>query len=1008
MTLRVGGSPVSAADPVSGLSSYQDIPGGQWGTTGEGSSNLIFFGRKGRGEPALQPAPEPGGDNFRSTTSVPPPQPATYSPAVRIQPSLPAVHSELPVEPSPARVSNAPRASRSRTAWRGNAEWVAPGRSITVAGHRIPGGMVWLGTSMTHAHEQADPALLNPLLAVDSRPDWSGKNIDYWPSYTTITARQRCAYLIWLSEGRRSPGAPISYVFMFFYGLERRVLDAVDTRTMLDPSMLAEMAVIQHEIAALRDVYPVGAAESTYLNSSFDRYASALHDLVSSLILVGVPTVPSVPDRDRENYWQIPIALRVGLGRMARDGIPVSAQWALAWVWYHPRIYARTPQRRCRAEFDALFTARYTAQTGSGLRLVEQHSNITIDYQCATNVPRSGPVEFVSVPDVVEADDASQLLAELAERAENDLDPFSRWLGRHPDDRTSFGALATVPAELLDTVGNTELAKLKRWADTALAGRTSAVTDSRPLIRIWGDAIKFLKADAVAAATLLQNLGYGIEPDVRCGSPVLIFGPMVVFRASAGTPQTAGQTYAAATLIAHLGVAVAASDGHVEDVELNQITHQLRSALDLTVGEHQRLAAHIAWLVAAGVKLTGLKKRLDPLTVEERETLADFVADVAAADGVVTATESKALDRIHLLLELDPAGAARRLHNAMTTRTAAASKIGFQPASGSAAGSGSDELVTVRAAASAPPDHRLPHPPKPDPAVSIFARPPAVHGGDSPVGSAATPEGFRLDENLIAVRLADTASVAALLTRIFDDQSGSGDTPAASSIGSVPGGQISVTDQSALNLPATTSENSIGTLSDAYRALLDGLGERTVWYRVEFDRLAAGQGLVPGEARDVLNASATAVVGRELLSGVERLYIDEQVLAQLLIVAPRWRTDLHDQLSGAEVVSATGQAVSPAAAAATASGYGRVVEKEPDASRHGDLDAVHSALLDAVAAQSHWYRVQFEHLAAGLGLLPDAALEQLNDSALDLCDDLVIDGAEQLTVNEAVLKEMLR
>lgn len=975
---------------------------------------MIFFGRKGRGEHASQPAPEPDDENFRSTTLVPPPpQPATYSPAASIQPSLSAAHAELSVKPVPARVSNAPRVSRSRTAWRGNAEWVAPGRSITVAGHRIPGGMIWLGTSMTHAHEQPDPALLNHLLAVDTRPDWSDKDIDYWPSYTTITARQRCAYLIWLSEGRRTPGVPTSYVFMFFYGLERRVLDAIDNRTTLDPSVLTELTVIQHEIAALRDVYTVGAAESTYLESSFDRYASALHDLVSAVILIGGPTVPSVPDRNPDNYWQIPIALRVGLGRMAREKIPVSAQWALAWVWYHPRIYARTPQRRCRAEFDALFTARYTSQTGSGLRLVGQHSNITIDYQCATNVPRSGPVEFVGVPDVVEADDASQLLAELAERTENDLDPLSRWLGRHPDDRTSFGALATVPAELLDTFGNTELAVLRRWADTALAGGTSAVTDSRPLIRIWGDATKFPKADAVAAATLLQNLGYAIEPDVRCGSPVLTFGPMVVFRASAETPQTAGQTYAAATLIAHLGVAVAAADGHVDDVELDQITYQLRSALDLTVGEHQRLAAHIAWLVAAGVKLTGLKKRLDPLTVEERETLADFVADVAAADGVITATESKALDQIHLLLGLNPLGAAQRLHSAMTTWTAPAPKTRFQSVSGSAAGSasgsGSGELITVRAAASAPLDHQLPPPPKPDPAVSIYTRPAAVHEGDSPVGSAATPVGFRLDENLIAVRLADTASVAALLTRIFDDQESGDDPPAVSSAASVPDAQIVVTDQSALNLPATTSENAIGALSDAHRALLDGLGERTVWYRVEFDRLAIGQGLVPAEARDVLNASAAAVVGRELLSGVERLYIDEQVLAQLLIVAPRWRTDLHGQLLGAEVVSTAAQAVSPAAAAAaTPPGYGRVVEKGPDASQHGDLDVAHSALLDAVAAQSRWYRVQFEHLATGLGLLPDAALERLNDSALDLCDDLLIDGAEQLTVNQAVLKEMLR
>lgn len=855
---------------------------------------------------------------------------------------------------------------------------------MTVAGKQIPGGMIWLGTTMAHAHGEADPALLNPHLTVDSRPDWTGKNIDYWPSYTKITARQRCAYLMWLSQGRRAPGVPISYVFVFFYGLERRVLDAVDTRTTHEPSVLAELAVIQDEILALRDVYAAGDAESTYPQSSFDRYANALADLVGALILAAAPGLPPVPDRESDYYWQMPLELRVALGRMARDEIPVSAPWALAWVWYHPRIYARTPQRRCRAEFDALLSARYAARTGSGMRLSRDGADISVDYRCASTVSRSGKIELVGVPDVAEADDASQLLTELAESAENDLDPFSRWLGRHPEDRTSLGALATLPPELLETVVSPELTALRLWADTALVGQASAVTDSRPLIRIWGDATKFPKLEAVAAANLLQKLGYGIEPDARCGSPALTFGSMVIFRANADTPQTAGQTYAAATLIAHLGVVVAAADGHVDDVELAQITYQLQSALDLTAGEHQRLAAHITWLVATGVKLTGLKKRLDPLTVPERETLANFVADVAAADGVITAAESKALDQIHTLLGLDPAGAARRLHDAMTTHTAAPPATNLEPPPGPTP----DEPITVRAGFTTPPDHPLPPHPKPGPTSLIYGRPDAP---DSP--AAAAPDGFCLDENVIAVRRADTANVAALLTRIFSEKSGD-DAPSAET---GPDGRVPVADQSPLDVAKPSSEGPLSVLTGAYRALLGELSERTVWYRVEFDRLAAGQGLIPDEARDGLNAAASAVAGREVLSGVERLYVDEHVLAKLVVAGPPLPADQPPQCSDYAVTTRETGAVPVA-----------VTQHADDAGRPGALDATHRALLEGVAAQSHWYRVEFEQMATELGLLPDAALETLNDCALDLCDDLLLDGAEQLTVDQVVLKEMLR
>ena len=45
----------------------------------------------------------------------------------------------------------------------------------------------------------------------------------YWPSYSEISSAARTAYVDWLASGRR-PGAHIGYVFLFFYGIERRVL----------------------------------------------------------------------------------------------------------------------------------------------------------------------------------------------------------------------------------------------------------------------------------------------------------------------------------------------------------------------------------------------------------------------------------------------------------------------------------------------------------------------------------------------------------------------------------------------------------------------------------------------------------------------------------------------------------------------------------------------------------------------------------------------------------------
>ena len=51
----------------------------------------------------------------------------------------------------------------------------------------------------------------------------------YWPCYSMIDPASRAAYLHWLASGRKDPAAAVGYVFLFFYGIERRVL--VDAQT---------------------------------------------------------------------------------------------------------------------------------------------------------------------------------------------------------------------------------------------------------------------------------------------------------------------------------------------------------------------------------------------------------------------------------------------------------------------------------------------------------------------------------------------------------------------------------------------------------------------------------------------------------------------------------------------------------------------------------------------------------------------------------------------------------
>lgn len=147
-----------------------------------------------------------------------------------------------------------------------DARWVPPGRSVTVQGYEIPDGMVYVGAFMTAAPgggwaaDTPAPCLLNPSLKVASRPVRSVSDMGYWRSYTDISPAQRQACLTWLSTGKRDASFPVGYAFLYFCGLERRLL--------ADHPGPDEEARLVAEIRRLQGIYPE--------NRSFMGYSQRL------------------------------------------------------------------------------------------------------------------------------------------------------------------------------------------------------------------------------------------------------------------------------------------------------------------------------------------------------------------------------------------------------------------------------------------------------------------------------------------------------------------------------------------------------------------------------------------------------------------------------------------------------------------------------------------------------------------------------------------------------------
>ena len=721
-----------------------------------------------------------------------------------------------------------------------NARWIAPNEEIQVQGYDIPGGMLYLGTRLMAPKETPEPALIDPDLRIDrNRPDTEGRYLDYWPAYAEIPPTSRAAYLAWLANGRRTLATPIGYVFLFLYGLERRVL--VDIAA--NPQLAIDLPMIRAEVAALLELYGP-------LSSSFRGYAGDFLGLIDLMTVDDPQRAPLVPPPLHGPREPTPTSLRIALGRYAAAGQPIPPEWALAWAWYHPEISPRTPATRCPDEFGRLFQLRYRERHGDGLIVKPGKRRVLIRYRPASAGIDVGTLNSATTPDVFPLLSPGRKLGELFTSVTDELDPYSRWLGRNPEKAGSIAALALLPSELAIGVSG-QVRELTTWADGLLGTNGVATISGSDLMRFWPlvSPEKLSRAEGVALAQALARLDLGIEPDLRFGGPPIARESLVVlFRMSEHPPETASAAYATATMLVYLAAIVGSADRNASEREIDQLRGHLDGSLNLTLAERRRLDAHLAWLAATDLKLTGLrlKKRIDALTATEREAIGSILTSVAASDGVISPAEVTTLMKIYKLLGLDPEAVTSRLHATLTSTSP-------RPARGP---------VTVRPAGT--PDPGFPLPPRPG------------QTGE-PANDSAPTNGFVLDPEAIRRKMADTAVVSALLGSIFTEDYGTNvlqwkdETPQK------------VTGQTAADAPTDAPAGDlIGGLDASHSGLLRQLATRESWDAEAFEALASSFQLMPNGALDVLNEAAYEIAGEPVIEGDDPLVINRVAMNSMI------------------------------------------------------------------------------------------------------------------------------
>lgn len=386
----------------------------------------------------------------------------------------------------------------TRLSAEGDCYWYGPNVKLLIHGYEIHCPMVYVGrkfvnTSNTYSgYGLEEPSLINPALKVASHGEVS--DMSYYPTYKDMNPSQRAAYLNWLAQGRRSEIAQ-GYLFVFYYGLERRLS--------YKPGTLpgAEREALLAEIEALRKRYTQYESFQSYSSEFLAAYWPERPESINfGQRLRGDYEGP----KHHGEIW--------AMACLAHNQMPLRQSHLEQWIDSQQRSLKRkAPAKRCWNELKELFLLRVGTALGDALPLETGKSKISQAIPYGNMSLRSHEGKSRPLPRVIGDTELVESWASAAANLLEELEPASKYLGTNPDDHDRARANLLYPYDLTmrSAFGKALLAELETFdshADevgvTELQVRLGL--GEEPLKKLWNPFLEFCDA-----------LGYALEPDPR-------------------------------------------------------------------------------------------------------------------------------------------------------------------------------------------------------------------------------------------------------------------------------------------------------------------------------------------------------------------------------------------------------------------------------------------------------------------------------------------------------------
>ncbi|PWR73146.1 TerB N-terminal domain-containing protein [Methanospirillum stamsii] len=484
--------------------------------------------------------------------------------------------------------------------------------------------------------ENTEASCINLNLQIGTPKSEAKGSLGYWPRFLNISNDQRANYLLWLSSGRSAELSDIGYAFLFFYGLEYRAI--IENK---------DIPIIIQEVNSLLKRYTFSGSFNSYL-TSFIAYISAKN--LSSI--------------NEENFTQF----FPNLLDLSHDQVLVLLAWytenskPIDWeiAYSLANTIQDTPKsiitQKLSPQFKRLFEIKFKSQYPNGLILKPSARNYLMKYRPASpsllpyyqSYSSDRELESVEITNPLGKKSQFKKIFIIWSESIEELNNASRKIGKGEQELTAQ-AYQSLPDILKKEIDHPDKSKWDLiFTSSNYDGEATYVSiSSLATLNQIEKRDRLTPTQSRQLFNIAREIGYILIPDPRITGTPYRWDDNVVMYPLPDKSIFTSEAYPSTAFILELGMSIALVDGKISLEEQDHLERFIFGSSELTQLDVDCLKLYQKILNTSPPSLERLGTRLkEHLNENNRIIVAEYLRDMASADGYLEPNEYKSLNKI--------------------------------------------------------------------------------------------------------------------------------------------------------------------------------------------------------------------------------------------------------------------------------------------------------------------------------------------------------------------------